>query len=86
MKQLNREVVPYPHYIVYDFEVVLAKKNLSMTSDLTINSCHILINVSINDSLTRQLIFLHNGDPEQLIEEFLAELVTDGKKSFLTKL
>ena len=86
MKQLNREVVPYPHYIVYDFEVVLAKKNLSMTSDLTINSCHILINVSINDSLTRQLIFLHNGDPEQLIEEFLAELVIDGKKSFLTKL
>ena len=52
MKQLNREFVPYPHYVIYDFEVVLAKKYLSVTSDLLINSSHIPICVVINYSLT----------------------------------
>ena len=56
--------------------LVSVKKNLSVTSDLTINSSHILISVAINDiSLTQEPIFLHNGDPEWLIEEFVAELV-----------
>ena len=58
--QLNREFVPYVHYIIYDFKVVLAKKDLSVTSDLTISSSHIPISVAINDSLTREPIFLHN--------------------------
>ena len=51
------------------------KKVLSMTSDLTINSSHILISVAINSSVTRKPIFLHNQDPERLVEEFVAELV-----------
>ena len=74
MKQLNREFVSYSRYTVYDFEVVLAKKDLNVTSDLMINSSHIPINVVINDSLTQEPIFLHNQDPEWSIEEFVAEL------------
>ena len=58
-KELGREFIPYPHYIIYDFEAVLAKKDLSVTLDLTINSSHIPISVMINDSLTQELIFLH---------------------------
>ena len=50
--------------IIYDFKAVLAKKDLSVTSDLIINSSHILISVTINDSLTREPIFLHNPDSE----------------------
>ena len=75
MKQLNQEFVPDPHHIVHNFEVVLAKKDLSVISDLTINSSQILIGVVINDSLTQDPIFLHNLDLEQLIDEFVAELV-----------
>ena len=51
------------------------KKDLSVTSDVTINSSHIPIRVVINNSLTQELIFLHNIDPERLIEEVVAELV-----------
>ena len=75
MKQLNQEFVTYPHYIVYNFEVVLVKKDLSVTSGLMINISHIQISVAINDSLTGEPSFLHNQDPEWLIEEFVAELV-----------
>ena len=38
-RQLIQKFVPYLHYIIYDFEVVIAKKDLSLSSDLTINSC-----------------------------------------------
>ena len=55
--------------------MVSAKKDLSVTSDLMINSFHIPISVAINDSLTEEPIFLHNQDPEWLIKEFVAELV-----------
>ena len=40
-----------------------------------INSFLIPISVAINDSLTRELIFLHNRETEQLIKTFIAELV-----------
>ena len=72
--EIDRECVPCPHCIVYDFEAVLVKKDLSVTSDLMINSSHIPISVAINDSLTREPIFLHR-DLEQLIEAFVAVLV-----------
>ena len=74
-KELGREFIPYPHYIVYNCEVVSAKKDLSVASNLTINSSHIPISVAINDSLNQEPIFLDNQDPEQLIKEFIAELV-----------
>ena len=73
-KQLWREFVSYPHFIVYDFEVILEKKDLSLTSDLTIDCSHIPISVAINDSLNRKPIFIENINPEVLIEEFVKEL------------
>ena len=76
MEQLNREFVRYLHYIIYNFKVILKKKDLSVTYDLTMNSSHIPISIAINDSLTKEMIFIGNQNPEQLIEEFVAELVT----------
>ena len=35
---------------------------------------HIPISVAINDSLTKEPIFIENRDPEHLIEEFVEEL------------
>ena len=72
---MDREFIPDLHYIVYGVEAVLAKKDLSVTFDLMINSSHILISVVINDSLTREPIFLHNRDLKWLIKEFVTELV-----------
>ena len=74
-KQLIRKFVPYPHYIIYNFKAVLVKKDLSVTSDLTRNSSHILISIAIKDRITQEPIFLHNQDLEWLIKEFIAELV-----------
>ena len=75
-KQLNREFVLYLYnIIIYDFEAALVKKNLSVTSDLMINSSHIPISVVISNSVTQEPIFLHSRDPEQLIEKFVSELV-----------
>ena len=48
---------------------------MSVTSDLMINSSHIQISVTINYSLTKESIFIENRDPEQLIEEFIEQLV-----------
>ena len=73
--QLDREFVPYLHFIVYDFKVKLLKKDLSVTSDLMINSFHIPISVMISYSLTHKPIFLHNQDLDQLIKEFVVDLV-----------
>ena len=67
------------------FRSSVSKKDLSVTSDLTIDSSLILISVLINDSLTRELIFQHNQDPKWLVEAFIVELV-GWQKSSLMKL
>ena len=74
-KCLQQEFVPYPHYIVYDFEAIFKKRDIFPTSDLMINCSHIPTSIAINDSLTKELIFIENGDPEVLVEEFVKELI-----------
>ena len=73
-RHLQREFVPYPHYIVFDFEAVLRRLNLGLTFDVKIDCSHIPVSKAINDSLTNESIFIENRDPERLIEEFVAEL------------
>ena len=73
-KRLQREIVPYPHHIVYDFQAILEKRDLSLTSDLTIDCFHIPISIVINDSLTKDPIFIENKDPQILIKEFVKKL------------
>ena len=58
----------------FGFEAVLRRLNLGLTFDLKIDCFHIPVSIAINDSLTNEPIFIENHDPEQLIEEFIAEL------------
>ena len=48
----EKKSVPYPHFIVYDFEAILRLRNWHSTQDLMIDCSHIPINIMINDSLT----------------------------------
>ena len=45
----QREFIPYIHYIVYDFEAVLRKRNLAKTLDLMIDCSHIPVSIAVND-------------------------------------
>ena len=74
-----REFVPYPHYIVYDFETVLRKRNTAQTSDLRIDCSHIPVSIAINDTLTKEPVFIENQDPEQLTrrQEIMSKKVWD---------
>ena len=40
-KKLKKKFIPYPYFIVYDFEALLEKINDQQTEDLTINSKHV---------------------------------------------
>ena len=73
-KSYPREFVPYPHYIVYDFEAVLRKRNFHQTSDVMIDCSHLPFSIAINNSLTKEPVFIENHDTEQLIKEFVEEL------------
>ena len=72
---LKREFIPYPYFIVFDFEASLTRLNSHQTDDLTIDSQHIPVSVAINDNLTNQPIFLEDSDPEVLIQEFMEEIL-----------
>ena len=56
-RHLQKKFIPYPHYIVFDFEAVLRRLNLGLTFDLKIDCSHIPVSVAINDSLTKEPIF-----------------------------
>ena len=72
---LKKGFIPYPNFIVFDFEAILKKLDLHQTDDLTIDSQHVPVSVAINDNLTNEPIFLENSDPEDLIKEFLEEIL-----------
>ena len=74
-KKLKRKFIPYPYFIVYDFEALLEKINEQQTEDLTINSKHVPLSVAINDNLTNTPTFLVDKDPEKLIAKFVKELI-----------
>ena len=48
--RFEKEFTPYPHFIVYDFEAILAPLNEHPTDDLTYLSRHIPISVAVHDT------------------------------------
>ena len=66
--RFEKKFTPYPHFIVYDFEVILALLNEHPRDDLTYLSRHIPISVAIHDTLSKQPVYLVNEKPECLIE------------------
>ena len=53
--RFEKEFTPYPHFIVYDFEAILAPLNEHPTDDLTYLSRHIPISVAVHDTLSQGL-------------------------------
>ena len=51
--RLEKEFTPYPLFIVYDFEAILAPLNEYPTDDLTYLSMHIPISVPVHDTLSK---------------------------------
>ena len=72
--RLEKEFTPYPHFIVYDFEAVLAPLNEHHTDDLTYLSRHILINVAVHDTLSKEPVYLVHKNPKRLIKQFIEAL------------
>jgi hypothetical protein len=67
--------VLYPHAIVFDFEAYQDKtKALKPTDDLTFETVHVPISVSIGDDVNHKPTHLCNRDPKELIKAFLEEI------------
>ena len=68
------EFVPYPHYIVFDFEALLKVLNECRTSDLTYTLEQTVVSLAVHDTLGGEPSFLLHKDPKELIRLFVEEL------------
>ena len=55
--RLEKKFMPYPHFIVYDFEAILKPLNEHSIGDLTYLSRHIPISVAVHDTLSKEPVF-----------------------------
>ena len=76
----EKEFTPYPHFIVYDFEAILAPLNKHPTDDLTYISRHIPINIVVHDTLSKESGYLVDENPERLIKRFI-EVLTEKQEA-----
>ena len=72
--ELEKELRPYPYFIVYDFEALHKKMDEIQTEELVITSRHVPVSVAINDNLTNEPVFIVDQDPGNLINSFIGEL------------
>ena len=70
----EKELKPYPHFIVYDFQAILELLNEPPTADLTYLSRHIPISVATHDTLSKEHVCLVDENPRHLIERFIEVL------------
>ena len=71
MVRFQKKFMPYPHFIVYDFEAISAPLNEHPTDDLTYLSSHIPITVAIHDTLSEE----REGEPAHLVDKKPLRLV-----------
>ena len=55
--RFEKEFTPYPHFIVFDFEAILAALNEHPKDDLRYLSRHIQISVAVQDTLSKGPVF-----------------------------
>ena len=77
---LEKEFTPYPNFIVYDFEAILAPLNKHLTDNLTYLSRHMPISVAIHDTLSKEPVYLVDENQKHLIERFI-EALTEMQKA-----
>ena len=63
MVWLEKKFTSYLHFIVYDFEAILAPLNEHPTDDLTYLSRHIPISIAIHDTLNKEPVYLVDENP-----------------------
>lgn len=74
----DAKFTPYPHYIVFGFEVFLEGLNQFRPSDLLYITNQTPVSVAIHDdSLTGEPSFTVQQDPKQLMEQFGILIVKD---------
>ena len=78
----EKKFTPYPHFIVYDFEAILAPLNEHPTDDLTYLSRHIPIGVAVHDTLSKEPVYLVEENPRRLIERFI-EILTEKEETIV---
>ena len=72
--RLEKKFTPYPHFILYDFEAILALLNEHPTNDLAYLSRHIPITVAAHDTLSKESVYLVDKNPKRLIKRFIEVL------------
>ena len=72
--RLEKEFTPYPQFIVYDFEAILAPLNEHRTDNLTYLSWHIPISIAVHDTLSKEPVYLVDEKPKHMIERFIKVL------------
>ena len=70
----EKEFMPYPHFVLYDLEAILAPLNEHLTDDLTYLSRHIPISVAVHDTLSKEPVYLVDENPKRLIGRFFEVL------------
>ena len=80
--RLEKEFTSYSHFVVYDFEVILAPLDEHPTDDLTYLSRHIAISDAVHDTLSKEHVYLVNKNPKGLIKRSI-EVLT-GKQEAIT--
>ena len=77
----QKDISPYPHFIVYDLEERLVPLNERPTVDLTYLSRHIEISVAVHDTWGKEeLVYLVDKNSECLVQRFI-EAVTEAKSN-----
>ena len=74
--RFEKEFTPYPHFIVYDFEAILAPLNEHSTDDLTYVSRHIPISVNVG----KEPVYLADKNLKRLIKQFI-EVLTEKQEA-----
>ena len=66
--------MPYPYFIVYNFEAILASLNEHPTDDLMYLPRHKPISVAIHDTLSNKPLYLSDENPKRLVQRFIKVL------------
>ena len=72
--RFEKKFIPYPNFIVYDFEAIQEKVDTKQTEELVIKSKHVPVSVAINDNLTFEPVFIVHRTPWVLLMKFMEEL------------
>ena len=78
------EITPYPHFLLFDFEVILTPLNKHPTDELIHLLGHIPISVTVHDTLSElreeEPVYLVDKNPEPLTEQFI-EVLTEKQET-----